>query len=335
MRFILFAAILVFVLFSVVESAQIKRLSGDHKPQLTAAQVRELEQKESEKHPVDGYVSVQTVVNCFDEMSYQYTGGRYQNTEIKFRLRQPNNIKPGKKYPLIVGFHGKGESDDDNRRQLAHLQHTIEILAGPKSLDFFMLSTQCPKDNSSWTTSVSMEDGKGDAPMTIAREIMEVVIREFPIDEDRISVVGLSSGGTAAWQFAMDSPERFASLVACSATPPPGPILKDVNVWVFGCTDDKGISIDQLRETVKRTNDGGGSALLTERKSSSHDSWTEALNRKKAVAWMVSQKRNSWYNPPPGSVLMPKTWGQSLAWFGPPIFCIILLFFVRVKQQKC
>ena len=317
----------------IARAEKIKRLSGEPKPRLTAAQIKELEQKESEEHPVEGYVSVQTVVDCFDEMSYQYTGGRYQDTEIKFRLRQPNEIKPGQKYPLIIDFHGKGESDNDNRRQLAHLQHTIEFLAGPKSLDFFMLATQCPKDNPYWTTSISMEDGKGDAPMTIAREILEAVIKEFPIDEDRISVFGVCSGGMAAWQFVMDSPERFASLVACSATPPAGPILKDVNIWAFGCAKDRGISIGQLRETVKKTNANGGSAFLTEVESENHDSWREALNRKKVVAWMVNQERHSVYSPPPGIVLRFWTWPQVFAYFGLPLCGIVILLVIRQRSR--
>ena len=335
MRFVLFITLWFFAVSSVVEAAQIKRLSCDPKPRLTAAQVRELEQKESDKHPVEGYVSVTTVVDCFDEMAYQYTGGRYRDEEIKFRLRQPNEIKPNKKYPLIVWFHGVGESDNDNKRQLAHVQHTIEFLAGPNNRDFFMLATQCPKDNRDWMASISSEDSKGDAPITIAREIMEAVIQEFPIDEDSISTFGLSSGGAAAWQFAMDSPERFASMVSCSATSPPGPILKDVAVWAFGCDKDGGISIEQLRETIKRTRAGGGSALLTEIDSNAHDSWSEALNRKKVVAWMISQKRNAWCNPPPGAILMPRSWPQSLASFGLPICSIISLLLIRWRQRKC
>ncbi len=316
----------------VADAARIKRLSGDPKPRLTAAQVRELEQKGSEKHPVEGYVSVETVVDCFDEMSYRYTGGRYRDEEIKFRLRQPNEIRPGKKYPLVVWFHGVGESDDDNKRQLAHVQNTIEFLAGPNSLDFYLMATQCPKDNRDWTTSISMDDGKGDAPMTIAREIMTAVIEGFPIDEDRISAFGLSSGGAAAWRFVMASPEQFASLVSCSASPPSGPLLPNVAVWAFGCTDDKSISIGQLREAIKRTREGGGSALLTEIGSAEHDSWNEALSQKKAVAWMIAQKRGSMLSPPPGAVLMPKTWTQAFWYFGLPLCCLLPLFMLRKRK---
>ncbi len=233
----------------LLEKAKISTISN--------REIREATGEESEKDKKeDGYLPNPTAIDCFDALGYRYTGGRYNDELIRFRLRCPPKIEPGKKYPLIVWFHGKGESGDDNKRQLAHLQYTLPFLAGPKSLDFFMLVTQCPKDNPYWDTSVSTE-GKGDAPMTIAREIMEAVIKEFPIDEDRISAFGLSSGGAAAWQFVQDSPEKFASIVSCSASPPSGPLLTDVTVWAFGCTGDGQISMEQLRQTINQTKSKG------------------------------------------------------------------------------
>ena len=309
----------------LLEKAKISTISN--------REIREATGEESEKDKKeDGYLPNPTAIDCFDALGYRYTGGRYNDELIRFRLRCPPKIEPGKKYPLIVWFHGKGESGDDNKRQLAHLQYTLPFLAGPKSLDFFMLVTQCPKDNPYWDTSVSTE-GKGDAPMTIAREIMEAVIKEFPIDEDRISAFGLSSGGAAAWQFVQDSPEKFASIVSCSASPPSGPLLTDVTVWAFGCTGDGQISMEQLRQTINQTKSKGGSALLTEINSGSHDSWNVALSQKKAVAWMIHQNRHSIYNPPPGCVLTPRSWGRSFVWFGLPVCCMIP--FLLLGKRKC
>ena len=312
------------------EAQLIKRLSGDTRLRLTAEQIEEIENTPSEQHPVEGYLCVQGVADCFDEMSYVYTGGRYKEKEIRFRLRSPNQIKPGKKYPLVISFHGLGESDDDNSRQLSHLQLTMELLAGPKSLDYFVLATQCPKDNRNWTTSLSMEDGKGDAPITYTMEIMDALIKEFPVDEDRISCFGFSSGGYGAWSFVMKAPERFAALVPSSTSPPMGPLITNMNVWVFACTGDAGVPIQTVRDKVRDTNAAGGSALLTELPSNSHDSWTEALKNQRVHAWMIQQKRNSYFNSPPGVYLAPRTWPKTMKDFGPQIACIALLMVVRI-----
>lgn len=121
---------------------------------------------ESKKHSDGGYVADKAVLAFFEEKEYLYTGGRYDNQAIRYRLHRPSNIDPQRTYPLIVWLHGKGESGDENTRQLSHVQTSIEFFDGENELDFFMLATQCPKDNPDWNTSISPE-GKGDAPLTI------------------------------------------------------------------------------------------------------------------------------------------------------------------------
>lgn len=298
-------------------------------------EIRQAAKEESvQDQSEEGYLPNPTAIDCFDALGYRYTGGRYHNDLIRLRLRCPPKIKPGRKYPLIVWFHGKAESGDDNERQLGHVQYTLPLLAGPRSLNFFILATQCPKDNRLWTTSVSKDDPKGDAPITIAREIMEAVIDAFPIDKDRISAFGLSSGGSAAWQFVMDSPEKFSCLTVCSANEPVRRPLTDMNVWVFGCTGDKGISIESIRKSIARINNEGGSALLTEVDSTFHDSWSTALNNKKVVAWMIAQKRGSMAGPPPGVIVDGRTWTKSFVYFGLPVCCMLPFLVVWKRKGK-
>ncbi|MGL6193705.1 MAG: hypothetical protein ACRC2T_02645, partial [Thermoguttaceae bacterium] len=124
---------------------------------LDEALVDDVADQESEKHADGGYVANTSVVDCFTAMSYQYTGGRYVNETINFRLRMPEKTISGKKYPLLIWLHGVGESGDDNTRQLSHIQSTIEFLAGKNSMDFYLLATQCPADNTSWATSISQD----------------------------------------------------------------------------------------------------------------------------------------------------------------------------------
>ncbi|MGL6193276.1 MAG: alpha/beta hydrolase-fold protein, partial [Thermoguttaceae bacterium] len=188
--------------------------------EVSRREILEAAASESEKNDDGGYNANPSVVDCFAAMKYHYTGGRYDNEPIKFRMLFPTYIDPDKKYPLVIWFHGVGESGDDNTRQLSHVQSTIEFLTGKGKLDFFMIVTQCPADNTNWTASVEGGDGKGDAPLTIANEILETVIQEYPIDTNKISVFGLCSGGNAAWEYTRQHPGRFAAMVAGSATPP-------------------------------------------------------------------------------------------------------------------
>ncbi|MDR1479007.1 MAG: hypothetical protein LBJ00_08695 [Planctomycetaceae bacterium] len=295
-------------------------------------EIDELSTEESKKHTDDGYLANPGAVDCFDALGYRYKGGRYNNDLIRFRLRCPLKIKPNKKYPLVVWFHGKGESGNDNERQLAHIHYALPSLVGTKSLDFFMLITQCPQDNQSWLNSISQE-GKGDSPFTIATEIFEHILEEYPIDRKRISTFGMCSGGAASWAFARKYPELCSAIVAISTTPPPELTFTDFAISAYHCTGDD-IPIQPMRDYVGQINQKGGNARLTELDVESHDAWTPALSQYKVLAWMIRQKKNSLFSPPPGEVLEPLLWRQVFFYYGLPVCCLVILFVVRLWRGR-
>jgi predicted peptidase len=298
--------------------------------------IEEIATAESKKHADDGYLAHAKLTDCFDALGYRYTGGHYKNDLIRFRLRCPPKMKAGKKYPLIIWFHGQGESGNDNERQLAHIQYTFPFIVGPRSLDFFMLVTQCPGNNPNWDTSVS-QDGKGDVPFTIAMEIFDHLIEEYPIDKTRISIYGQCSGAEAAWMFARKYPELCAAIVPISATPP-SEIFPDITISAYNCTQDVYTSIVSMRHYVRRANQSGGIAHLTEINVNSHDAWTPALSQYEVVAWMITQKKNSIFSPPPGIVLKPLSWRQVFIYYGLPLCCllplIIIRLFINIRLKK-
>lgn len=312
--------------FVLLSKAKISNLSNKEIRQ--AAKEDSVEDKARE-----GFLANPTTTDCFDALGYRYTGGRYHDELIRFRLRCPPEIKPGKKYPLIVWFHGKGESGDDNERQLAHIQYTLPFLAGPKSLDFFMLVTQCPKDNPYWNTSVSTE-GKGDAPVTIVMEIFKHLIEEYPIDKTKISTFGQCSGAEGSWKLVQTYPELLTAIVSICGNPPTSHIARNIAISAFNCTGDPGVPIEPMRDYVKRVNQSGGNAYLTEIESQSHDAWTPALSQYKVIAWMVTQKNGSAMCPPPGAVLDGRSWGKSFLYYGLPLCCMLSFLVFQTRKRK-
>ncbi|MDR1492854.1 MAG: hypothetical protein LBT05_09050 [Planctomycetaceae bacterium] len=262
-------------------------------------------------------------------MEYHYTGGRYVNQPIKFRMLMPDKIQPDKKYPLIVWFHGMGESGNDNTRQLSHVQSTMELIAGKNKLDFFMIATQCPPDNKSWENSISKE-GKGDSPMTIAEKIFDTVIQEYPIDTNKLGAFGLCSGGQAAWNLVGKYPKRFASLGVCSTSPPLN--RQDflfASIWAFNNKDDTA-PWETMERFVNLINAAGGNAYLTLNEIGGHDSWTNALRKEKVVGWMLLQNLKS-PGAPQGVVCYHRTSGKVFGMFGLPILATLsVLIFSRI-----
>ncbi len=271
-----------------------------------------------------GYYADPQIVDCFAAMEYRYTGGRYENKPIPFRLRCPQAVEPGKKYPLIVWFHGRGESGDDNSRQLAHLQIAMEFFAGKNQRDFFVLATQCPGDNNQWTRSLEPE-GKGDAPMTIAGEIMEALLQEYPIDPNRLSACGFSSGGTGAWEFGRKSPRRLAALGACSGNPVKAATPEEYlgpAIWAFNNIGDAGVSSEEATLFIEAINSGGGNAFLSLYDQSGHNSWTKAMREEKIIGWLILQSLEK-QGPPQGIICRPLSQTSQFALFGLPVLIIV------------
>lgn len=330
----LFPVLLLLLLFVKTTRAEtIRLLVPASKPHLDRRQIDGIGKEESVK-TTEGYSGNRSVLDLFDEVSYRYTGGRYNDTEIRFRLLTPDVVEPGRTYPLVVWFHGRGESGEENKRQLAHVQNAISCLTGPDSRDFYLMATQCPGDQKDWRINVSQEDGKGDAPFRIAGEIMEAVIEQYPIDPDRVSVFGLSSGGEAAWHFVMEKPEFFSGLCTASAVPPSGPPILKRNIWAFCTVEDDVVPVTQVREKIDAINRAGGSARLTVVGSRGHDSWSEALRHRKVVTWLVSQKRDSGFNIPPGFGMKRRSTVSSIFLYVLPILCLAGMFLYSRKRPS-
>lgn len=324
------ALIVLLIPLSIPEAEPVRKkiVLVEEAKSITKREIQKASGSESEKNPAGGYNANDSVVDCFAAMEYRYTGGRYVDEPIQFRLLCPNEIQPEKTYPLILWFHGKGESGEDNTRQLAHVQSTIRFLAGKEKLEFFLLATQCPTDNPYWDVTISF-DGQGDAPMTIAHEILEATLEEYPIDVNRLGVFGLCSGGNAAWDYVNLHPNRFASLVVCSSSPKnehPESFVKTA-VWAFNNEDDPAVPYDHIDRFIEKINEAGGNAFLTLNKTGEHDSWSGALSNNRVIGWMLLQSLEH-PGPPQGVLCYHRTSTELFYLFTLPLSMIVILFLI-------
>src|ERR1022692_3397230 len=65
--------------------------------------------------------------------------------KLPYRLLQPANIEPGKKYPLVVLLHGAGEVGSDNAIQLKHGATAFAKPEAREKFPSFVFVPQCPK----------------------------------------------------------------------------------------------------------------------------------------------------------------------------------------------
>lgn len=180
---------------------------------------------------------------------------------------------------------------------LKHLQETIFIEPNrPENYPFYLLAIRCPKDaDKKWLPWFDQSDGGG---TTASVETIEAVMMALDkitashtIDGNRISLLGISSGGAAAWELALRYPDRFSALVptACAG----GDVdrldqLRNLPIWAFHSAGD---NPDPIEATIAKLHASGSNAHLTLIASDKHDCWTAAFQKHDLLKWMLAQSR--------------------------------------------
>jgi pimeloyl-ACP methyl ester carboxylesterase len=180
---------------------------------------------------------------------------------------------------------------------LKHLQETIFAEPNhPENYPFYLLAIRCPKnDDNKWLSWFNQSDdnktGAGVEPIEAAMLVLDQIVATHPIDRNRISLLGISSGGAAAWELAMRYPDRFSAMAptACAG----GDVgrlerIRKLPVWAFHSTDDKP---EPIEETIAKLQAAGGNAHLTLVANDKHDCWTAAFQEHDLLKWMLAQSR--------------------------------------------
>ncbi|MGI5831644.1 MAG: hypothetical protein ACOX6D_03820 [Thermoguttaceae bacterium] len=208
-----------------------------------------------------------------------------------FRIFFPKEVRSGKKYPLVLWLHGRGESLSDNECQLAHMQTSIDVLAGPDRPDFYLVAVQCPVETHSWHRPDPRTPHE-ETPLEMLDKITQALIKGYPIDVDRISILGICTGGEAGFVLIKKFPNRFSALVACSSNKPDDDpkIYRYQPIWLFNNRDDMVSSNDNLR-FADMVNDLGGDVHVTVHATGGHNTWTSAQRDDHVIEWLLRQRR--------------------------------------------
>lgn len=233
------------------------------------------------------------VAALFEEQNHRFSGGRYQNLTFRYRLFKPRPVRDGDKYPLIIWLHGHGPPELHlEEAELQYIDMVLRDAAHPEKYPFYLLAMQCPSDRE-WFNDhkVAGDKGdKGDEPTTILMEIVEDLCNRYPIDRDRISAIGISTGGTPCWELAMRHPGFFSAIVPLGS----GSVnvsriehLRKTSIWAFHSTMDKDVSPTGVRGTVQAARNQNVDVRLTEIPRSSHHCWVEAFRDFDILRWLL------------------------------------------------
>jgi poly(3-hydroxybutyrate) depolymerase len=228
---------------------------------------------------------------------------------FRYRLFVPEPKTPGETFPLIVWLHGGGESGRDNYRQMYFVEESIFTdTTSAERYRFAFLAPQCPIDKG-WTGAL----GDDVDMLDVVMQMVDSAIAEHPINADRITAVGVSSGGAACWELANRHPDRFAGIAPLASSPSSGhdlSHLKQVPIWAFFSPIDEMMKQDAVVQQTHRVREAGGRVQLTfvaDHPNTANKKWThfcfiEAFRQYGLLEWLMAQSRASIDDPPPGQL---------------------------------
>jgi predicted peptidase len=217
---------------------------------------------------------------------------------VRYALYVPDNYDPAKKWPLIVFLHGSGERGDDNMLQTdVGIGHAIRL-----HRDWFpalVLMPQCP-DDKFWDTAIPAIEAA-----------MAQTQTAYSVDDNAITLTGLSLGGYATWIWGATKTETFAALLPICGGGDMADLagfnlvdnkafgtldervkkLATIPIWAFHGTDDDVVPPARSRDMVERVDKAGGKVRYKEFKETGHNSWDQTYDYKRAMSWLLKQRK--------------------------------------------
>jgi len=235
--------------------------------------------------------SQETEVDGFTGWRQPMPDGR----ELPLRFHGPAG-SAGKKYPLVLHFHGAGSRGEDN---LAPLRFARPLLDPKQNREAcLILVPQCPAGR--WWVDTDCGAAAHRLPkemtpeMTAAVAAFDEVLKTYPVDFDRIYVYGQSMGAFATWDILCRRPEAFAGAVAvcgggdenCAAA------IASIPVWVFHGARDDAVKVERSRNMVAALRRAGGQPHYTEYPDVAHNAWDYAYTPE-LFHWLFQQRRSN------------------------------------------
>lgn len=225
------------------------------------------------------------------------------NDTLPYRLLLPENYDASKKYPLIYFLHGAGERGNDNEAQLIHGSKLFLKDDIRKSYPAIIVFPQCPA-NSFWSNvDFKMEDGKrtfqfnedGEPTiaMRLAQELLQKIIREYPVQKKQIYAGGLSMGGMGTFEIVRRNPKLFAAAmpICGGGAPATAAKMKKTKWWIFHGAKDNVVPPELSEKMAKALQDAKATVKFTLYPGANHNSWDAAFAEPELLSWLFSQKK--------------------------------------------
>ncbi|GIX07817.1 MAG: hypothetical protein KatS3mg115_2220 [Candidatus Poribacteria bacterium] len=212
-----------------------------------------------------------------------FEGEVVRRVRLPYLLYLPPDYEPGsdKRWPLLIFLHGAGERGDDLERIKVH--GVPKVVEREKEFPFIAVSPQCPRW-SWWTAEVEALDA-----------LLDSILEQYAVDEDRVYLTGLSMGGFGTWAWAIRSPDRFAAIAPICGGGDPSQVhrIRHLPIWVFHGAKDNVVPLSESERMVEALKALGANVRLTVYPDAGHDSWTVTYDNPELYSWFLQHRRSA------------------------------------------
>lgn len=217
-------------------------------------------------------------------------GVRFAQDHMDYLLYLPEGYWDSEEdWPLIIFLHGAGGGENDSVFILSYgLPAVLYTHEQPDNFDFIVISPQAFANTPWW------EDNQA----SVIGLLLDEIIENYRVDEQRIYVTGLSMGGYGSWYLAATFPERIAAMASIAGSGfylsyIPGEDvmckLQDVPVWSIHGAEDKISDPMAVKMMVLALEDCGGEVEWTLYPDAGHfETYYRAYRDPDLYDWMLA-----------------------------------------------
>ncbi len=196
---------------------------------------------------------------------FEYRKFSHQNTFLSYRLLKPNPINETKSYPLVIFLASETQNGTDNEKQLNHFILELAKISKRKKYPAIVIAPQISVGKS-WSSASKQADSihfkrLPSKSLRMLSALITKVKQDYPVDSNRVYLIGISDGATAAYELMCRRPDEFAGVVSISGS---GDIevlsIQNAKVpyWAFLGQKDEVYTYSQVQKIIDKMKQLGG-----------------------------------------------------------------------------
>ena len=205
----------------------------------------------------------------------------HKDVQMNVVVSVPEDFSADEKLPMMVFLHGAGERGNDTELLAIHglLKYTRKGNFPHRAV---VVSPQVPSEELTWSHLWAE-----------ANDLILQMEKEYHVDENRVTLTGISMGGFGTWEIGMMHPDHFAAIapICGGGMSWRSGALVNTPVRAFHGDADDTVELCMSQVMVDAINRQGGKASLTIFHDVGHNSWAPAYEDTNLISWLYAQKK--------------------------------------------